>query len=385
MRIFSGILFFIFVIGIFSCKRHVSIYFKRKPIALGTDSTAWMDSAFFESTYILDTLLEARSQRGNFNGNVLCAYKGIIFYNKSFGFTQPGGADSLNQDHVFQLASVSKPFTATAILQLCEKGKLNLNDTLNKFFPDFPYEGITIRMLLCHRSGLPDYIKFTEKYFRSVIPAAITNDSMVKLMYALRPRRLHDPDEIYDYSNTGFALLASIIEKTTGLSYETYLEENIFTPCQMTSTYVRNINTTSKTEKSLNGYEECDEVKDHFQDGIVGDKGIYSTTYDLLRFDQALRKGKLLKQEWLDSAYTKRLPEFTGTNNYGLGWRIKQGPHNEKIIYHSGWWKGFRTLFFRDMTRDLTVIVLDNIRNKQMIFAEDILWIFDEEKEKIFF
>lgn len=377
--------FILIIAGVESCKRYASVYQLRKNSFQAIDSVYWYDSTFFDQIFILDTLLEGRFNRNSFNGNVLCAYKGKVFYKRCIGWCDLSLHDTLQPHHSFQLASVSKPFTSTAILQLCEQGKLSLNDTLQKFFPDFPYKGITIKMLLCHRSGLPDYIKFTDKLYRRNPPESLTNDSVINLMYKLKPRAYSKPNQMYDYSNTGFMLLASIVESVTEQDFEDYVEYHIFKPCKMRDSYFYNLNKHNKRETSVPGYEDNEPVPESYLNGIVGDKGMYSTIDDLLKFDQAMRKGKILSKQWQDSAYTWHNPDWVGVNNYGLGWRLRKGNHDEQIVYHSGWWKGFRTLFVRDLTRDLTIVIFDNVRNEGFLFIDDLLWVFDNEKESIFF
>jgi CubicO group peptidase (beta-lactamase class C family) len=361
------------------------VYQLRKNHLQAADSLLWLDSAFCEEKFLLDTLLEGRASRAGFNGNVLCAYKGKIFYEKSFGCRDIFRQDTMLSDCSFQLASVSKPFTSTAILQLCESGKLHLNDTLEKFFPDFPYKNITVKMLLCHRSGLPNYIYATDKYYRrnGLYPDMITNDSVIKLLYALKPRAYSRPNEMYDYSNTGFLLLASIVEKVSGEKFNDYLDQHIFGPCDMKNTFVYDMQKKNLRTNSVKAFEENAEVPDHYHNGVVGDKGVYSTARDLLKFDLALKQGKILSPTWQDSAYTRHNPDWVGPHNYGLGWRLREGYHGEKLVYHSGWWKGFRTLFVRDMTRDITFIILDNYRNGDFLFVEDYLWIFDQNKNTL--
>src|SRR6478735_5127012 len=241
-RIIFYILFFLLLYGA-SCNRFASEYSLRKTQLRMADSMVWYDSVFCEEKYILDTLLEGRFARGAFNGNILCALNGNIFYERSIGYCDIFQKDSLKCTNAFQLASVSKPFTSTAILQLCEQGKIKLSDTLQRFFPDLPYNGITIKMLLCHRSGLPDYVEGTERYYRKndLEPESINNDSVISFLQILRPRMLSKPNQKYDYSNTGYMLLASIVEKVTGDKFGDYLNTHIFLPAKMTHTFLYNM------------------------------------------------------------------------------------------------------------------------------------------------
>lgn len=370
---------------LFSCRHYASVYQLRKNLLVATDSTAWLDSAFAEEKFLLDTLFAGRASRSKFNGNVLCAYRGQVFYERSFGCKDIFLKDTMQMECSFQLASVSKPFTSTAILQLCESGKMSLNDTIDKYFPHFPYPGITVKMLLCHRSGLPNYIYATDRYYKrqGKFPESITNDSVIGLLYALKPRAYARPNQLYDYSNTGFLLLASIVEKVSGEKFSDYLDNHIFSPCGMQNTFVYNMQAKNLRSNSVKAFEEGAVVADHYHNGVVGDKGVYSTAKDLLKFDQALKAGKILSQPWQDSAYMRHNPDWLGLQNYGLGWRLREGYHGERLVYHSGWWKGFRTLFIRDMTRDITFIILDNYRNGDFFFVEDYLRIFDRTQNDL--
>lgn len=384
-KFYHAVFIILIFCGLFSCKRYASNYQLRKTQLTSVDSLVWLDSVFCDEKYILDTLLEGRFNHGAFNGNILCALNGKIFYERSLGYCDIFTQDSLVCTNSFQLASVSKPFTSTAILQLCEAGRINLSDTIQRFLPDFPYKGITVKMLLCHRSGLPDYIKFTDRYYRNGLPEILTNDTVLALMKYLKPRMLARPNQKYDYSNTGYMVLASIVEKVTGDKFGDYLNTHIFFPCKMRNSYLYDYKNKNLDSNSVKAFEDDAEVSDHYHNGVVGDKGVYSTVEDLLLFDLALKQGKILSKQWQDSAYAKAVPEWGGNQNYGLGWRLRTGLNNERIIYHTGWWKGFRGLFIRDLTRGITIVVFDNVRKNGFFTIDDLLWVFDKKKNAIFF
>ena len=389
-RIFSDVKFvwgvvfpFLFASFFISCHwKADQTYMKRHAVITAEDSTVYYDSMFSDAKYRLDTFFTERYLRNEFNGVVLVAYRGRIVFEKAYGVADLYSKDSLTVDRSFQLASVSKTFTSTAILQLCQQGKLSLDDTLGKFFPGFPFKNITVKMLLCHRSGLGNYINFTEKYFKPDFPAALSNDSLIALMYKLKPKVYYQPGKKYDYSNTGFALLASIVEKVTAKKFDEYVQENIFNPCGMKDTYVYTACKKNLCKKSVNGYEDDYLIKDHYHNGVMGDKGIYSTTRDLLKFDRALRSGKILSYEWQQKAYTRAHDDWEGQNNYGLGWRLKRAYDGDSIVYHTGWWKGFRTNFIRNMSEDKTIITLDNVKRGPFIYVETLLHLFKEDEEE---
>ena len=179
----------------------------------------------------LNSYMQAEFSVNGFNGNVLVAKKGSVIYQKSFGFRNYTSKELLDNNSVFELASVSKQFTAMGILLLKERGSLKLADSLRKFFPELPYKNITIQNLLTHTSGLPEYgdslaIKWDHKKI------AFNNDAINFLSKEKLPVNFN-PGEKWEYSNTGYDLLASIIEKVSGLSFREYMQKFIFNPLGM--------------------------------------------------------------------------------------------------------------------------------------------------------
>jgi CubicO group peptidase (beta-lactamase class C family) len=342
------------------------------------DSVAWYDSTYATAFYQLDTFFTNRFEHNEFNGNVMIAKNGRIIYSKSFGYTNPWQKQSLRMEFSFQLASITKPFTATAVLQLCKAGKLSLADTITKYIPKFPYPDITVQHLLSHRSGLPEYFHFTERLTKGNIPEKLYNDSIINLMIKKQPRKEYPPDFKYDYCNTNYIILAHLIEKASGKRYCDYMYDSIFKPLGMKNTFVCDMySMDSIPNYALCGYEDSVDVDYTTLNEVMGDKGIYSTCNDLLCFDQALRSGKILDAQWQEKAYTGMHDELDSSGNYGLGWRtIKY--NNNHIVYHAGWWKGFRTLFLRDLTRGLTAVILTNIRKGPYVGVWDILNMFYE-------
>jgi CubicO group peptidase (beta-lactamase class C family) len=312
-----------------------------------------------------------------FNGDVLVAKHGRIIYEKAIGWADYLHRDSLKVGSQFELASITKTMTSTAILQLIERGKLRLDDDVKKFFPDFPYDGITIRLLLTHRSGLMNYVYFTDDVYRKEHrnqKKGLTNAEEMAMIAQYKPHPFNKPDKSFLYNNSNFMVLGSIIEKVTGMPYAQYMKENVFIPAGMTHTVVYSKAVYDKIPVDVVGHDRGQwkySVAQNFLDGPVGDKGIYSTVGDLWLFDRALRAGRLLKQASMDSAYVPRNPWLHGHFNYGYGWRIFRAA-NQEVIYHTGWWHGFRHIYLRDMKNDIVVVLLTNLANGSLLQLDDL-------------
>lgn len=315
-------------------------------------------------------------KRSSFNGNVLVAKKGKIVYQKAIGWADYLHRDSLKINSVFELASVSKPFTSVGIMMLVEDGKLRLDQTVKEFYPDFPYDGITIKMLLSHRSGMMNYVYFVDgiwkKAKRDERPG-ITNQDVMKLIAEHKPNPYSQPDKKFHYNNSNYMVLAAIIEKITGQKYSQYMAENVFKPAGLKHTAVYSKAEYDKIPVDVVGHDRTwrRSVAQNFLDGPVGDKGVYSTIHDLFLFDRALRNGKLLKKASLDSMYTNRNDMQRGHFNYAYGWRTFEDENN-RVVYHTGWWHGFRHIYLRHLDKDITVILLSNLTNGSLLHLDEL-------------
>lgn len=300
-----------------------------------------------------DTTLLSKS----FNGGILVARNGAVIYEKYQGLVHLRKKDSLTASTALHIASTSKTFTATAILRMIEEKKLVFNDSVNKFFPGFPYPGITIKMLLNHRSGLPNYLYFMSNSDWDKKKYA-TNTDVVNFLIAQKPAKSYSPDSRFNYCNTNYVLLASIIEKISGMSFPEYMQQKFFVPLQMQHTYVFSLKDTLTATPSFsnNGtYWDFD-----FLDGTYGDKNIYTTPRDLLKWDQALYTDQLIRKELMDSAFAGYSFEKPGVHNYGLGWRLQFLPNGKKVVYHFGKWHGSNAAFARLMDEKVTIIIIGN-------------------------
>ena len=297
-----------------------------------------------------------------FNGQILVAKNGTVVYQKAVGFSDFRTKDSLNSNTPLHIASVSKTFTGMAILHLMEQGRLNLDDTLGKYFPAFPYEGVTVKMLLNHRSGLPNYLDYLSDL--KVNDTCYSNQDVLNSLYSLKPPPLARPDKRFKYCNTNYVLLAMIVEKITGENFPAYMQKEFFTPLQMNNTFVY-ANQDTLTPTPSFQWTGRYWTPDPF-DCTYGDKNIYTTTEDLLKWDQALNSGHLFKKETLDSAYTPYSNERRSIHNYGLGWRMMIFPNGKKFVYHNGRWHGSNAVFVRFADENATMIIIGNKYNSNI-------------------
>ena len=264
-----------------------------------------------------------------------------------------------------QLASISKTFTGAAILYLYQRKHLNIDDPVTTFIKNFPYPGITLRMLLDHRSGLPDYTKWVPNYHKD-LRTPIDNDEMLNLMALHKPHLEFKSNTRFTYSNTNYAVLAKVVEVVTEMPFSEFMKEYIFHPLGMEHTFVYEPAKGLPKEATISYNYRWGREPDMFADGVHGDKGIYSTPEDMYRWDQSFYENRLLNNETIELAYGPCSFERPGVKNYGLGWRMLCFPNGNKVIYHNGWWHGNNTSFYRLIKDNFTIVVLGNKFNKSI-------------------
>ncbi|WP_248277082.1 serine hydrolase domain-containing protein [Chitinophaga sp. Ak27] len=312
----------------------------------------------------LEAFYNGKLIRSGFNGAMIVARKGVVIFEKYHGYENSRTKAPIIDSSAFQLASVSKTFTGAAVLWLVQKEQLSLDDSLQKFFPTFPYKGINVRMLLSHRSGLPNYLYFCDSLWKKE-SGFITNDEVIKLMEVHKPPMQHLPGTHFQYCNTNYLLLASIIEKVSGQKYADFMTQTVFKPLGMNSTFVFNPGSAVHAHQTQSHKYNGQFEPDTYFDGVMGDKGIYSSAEDMLKWDQALYSGQFLNEASLKAAYTPYSNEKPGVRNYGLGWRLMVYPDSSKnIVYHNGWWHGNNTVFYRFVQDSTTLIILGNKYNR---------------------
>ena len=371
--------YFPFFLLLFSCADPVSDAKKAPKTLINKDSIDQIkkNNHFSQKSKLLNSLFEKKAKTIGFNGCVLIAQHGQIIYKNMFGFSNLKTKDSLKINSAFQLASTSKPLTAAAILILKEQNKLKLTDDIRQFFPNFPYSKITVEMLLTHRSGLSNYIYFGEPYCDAnncYNGKIFDNNSVIQIMIDTKPQPYASPDKKFEYCNTNYALLASIVEKVSGMSFSNFMVQNIFKPLEMNDTWVHSPeNDTLYKNKTVGHTPKGGIEKEVYADYVIGDKGIYSTVEDLFKWNQALYSEKILKKKTLEEAFTGYSNEHKGKRNYGYGWRMIDEGEGNKIVYHNGWWHGYGSLFFRGLNDQTTIILLSNKYNSNMYHIEDVL------------
>lgn len=308
-----------------------------------------------------------------FNGGMLVAKKGTIIFEAYHGYFNLKKKDSLTPHSAFHLASVSKTFTAMAALKLIQMGKLKLDDDVKKFFPAFPYDNVTVKLLLSHRSGLPNYIYFMQKLGWNTRQYC-SNEDVLSYLIQFKPPINSQAGTRFEYCNTNYALLGLIIEKASSENYADFLQKTFFTPLHMNDTYVFNM---SDSASAMPSYYRGRQERLTFLDTGFGDKNIYSTPEDLLKWDQCMYTNEMFSKETLEEAYTPYSNEKPGIRNYGYGWRMNVYPNGKKIIYHNGWWHGNNAVFIRMIQDSVTIIVLGNKYDPYIYKAKKIAEIFE--------
>jgi CubicO group peptidase (beta-lactamase class C family) len=310
------------------------------------------------------------SQEKDFSGVVLYAENGKTTFLKAVGFRNYNTREPLQTTDIFELASVSKQFTSMIIMMLQEEGMLQYDDPVEKFL-DIPYKGITIRHLLTHTSGLPDYQAIMDAHWDKSKVAG--NKEILEYLNQYSPPKNFEPGTKYEYSNTGYVLLASIAEKASGKDFIALCRSRIFTPLDMQSTDIRTLEKKASTENFALGHIYVKESErfvraDSFPSSdytiwLGNRKGpgrISSTAEDLLKWDQALYSAKLVKSQTLEQAYTPGTITDGSLINYGFGWMLKSNAKGEKVIWHSGDNPGYKTRIMRYPATRQTLIVLCN-------------------------
>lgn len=316
-----------------------------------------------------------RKKNAGFNGNVLIVQKGKILYQNSFGYAHIKEKDSLNSSSRFQLASLSKPFTAIAVLKLVQEGRVSLDDSIQRFFPDFPYHGVKVDMLLSHRSGLPNYIySFNDsvRHGKKYPDNLDIMDWYAKVVPT--PTPYNRPGRSFNYCNTNYCVLAAIVEKVTGDDFGKYLSSEILLPLGMMNTFLVTDTTEAAVQNRTAGHQYGRKLEKDYYDDVVGDKGLYSTTGDIYRFYNGLMQGLLLDKKLLDEAFKPRSFERDGIRNYGYGFRMHIKEDNTpRFIYHGGWWKGYNTMLWVCPEDEAVIIVLGNTYNRSTYDLKEIL------------
>ena len=337
-----------------------------------------------KNLHAIDSILESYTGKDQLNGVVLIADHGKIQYEKAFGYRDYAKQILLHTSDIFEMASVSKQFTAMIIMQLKEKGLLQYEDLVEKYLT-IPYKGITIRNLLTHTSGLPDYQAIMDVNWDKSKVAG--NEDILAYLNKFQPPKLFEPGTQYNYSNTGYILLASIAEKASGKDFIDMCRENIFRPLKMKHTDIRTLTEKSVINNFAIGHIYVDAKNEfiradsfpssNYTIWLGNRKGpgrISSTVEDLLKWDQALYTNQLISQQTLKEAFTPMKLNNGKISNYGFGWTIIPNGLSGKVVWHNGDNPGYKTIIMRVLEKNKTLLVLcNNATEKFDIIAKQIL------------
>lgn len=343
-------------------RKNVNVPLAYHPVALTREVNEKLDSTF-----------QRFNKRHDFHGSVLVAKEGKVVFKKHYGYANFKEKTKIDDNSLFQLASVSKQFTAASILILKDRGELSLDDKVTRFFPEFPYAEATVRHLLNHTSGLPKYFWLAEhKWEKDYAP---NNAEMMDLLEKEKLNPFFRPGANFDYSNTGYFVLSAIVEKVSGQSFAEFVDQEIFRPLNMRQSFVYSFGQDSVREGQLSGYRLYRRrwhaaIPGTVNDAVVGDKNIYSTTEDLLKWVEGLNSGRLISEESLQEMYTKGTTKYNRKVPYGFGFRIKE-TEEQKVIYHNGRWNGFSTSLMQYPEEDLVVITLEHSSYNSMKYLNN--------------
>lgn len=294
----------------------------------------------------------------DFQGTYLIYRDGKLFKD-AVGYRDINKNEKLKTDDVFQLASVSKTVTAVSVMLLVQEGKIHLDSLVSKYLSDFPYQNVTVRHLLNHRSGLANYMYFTDAFWKDTA-TYMSNSDFYSFMKENKPAIYADPGRSFSYCNTNFAYLAVLVSKITGLEFHKFVEERIFKPAGMRSSFFHGHKPKRIQSKVLIGrYDQYQYTSTYYMDGILGDKSLYSNVDDLFCFHLALSEGRLLKKEYLNMMQEASYKHNVYGGSYGLGFRLMK-TNTGQWTYHNGWWRGFWTSFWNRFDEKTCLIILTN-------------------------
>lgn len=311
----------------------------------------------------LDSALTDLYQTNRFNGTVLYAEKGKPVYKKAFGVTDFRSNQPLQTTSAFNLASVTKQFICMGIMILKEKGLLQYDDDCKKYIPELPYDSISIRNLMTHTSGIPEYFDVFQRY-KSPLDT-LDNEKLIQLYAAHKPALDFATGTRWNYCNTNYTLLVSIIERISKKPLNVFFKEHITEPLGLKDTYVYHLLLPTVPANHVYGFEETGEKRKLNDltpfDGITGDGNIYSSVEDLYKWEQSLYTEKLVKKGTLEEAFKPVLLKDGTTYPYGFGWFINKD--KEQYYWHTGGWVGFINLICRDTKSNRCIIVLSSGSN----------------------
>lgn len=310
--------------------------------------------------FFIDSITNANYNENGPGVVILIAKKGAPVFKKAYGLANIELNVKNKPEYSFNIGSMSKQFTSLCILKLMQEGKLNLTDDIKKYLTDYDTHGrrITVENLLNHTSGICNYTN--KEDFLSKVVTDITKDDLKKSF--MNDSLIFEPNTNWNYCNSGYVLAALIVEKVSGKTLTQFLEEQIFKPCEMNNTYIRNDDSIYMNSASC--YEEIGNTKfrpaNYMSSSFAfGAGGIISSVDDLLKYNNALLSEKIINKELLDLAWTPYVLADGKSTNYGLGWAV--GNYKSlKFASHGGYWSGFKSYGILFPTEELYIVLLSN-------------------------
>lgn len=306
----------------------------------------------------IDRLLQAYREQDGLSFSLLVTLDGTVLYERSCGLADPEAGEPLTARSSFNLASVTKPFTALCVMQLEAEGLVRYDEDVRTWLPEVPYKAVTVRHLLTHTSGLAEYFEYYERCYPP--DRVLHNHDVLEIFCKEKPALKFLPGEAFDYCNTGYVFLALIVEAACGYPLTDYMVRNIITPADMEDAFpfvfgqVERPGMVRGFEMTENGRRLKPLSK---MDGTFGDGNLYASVTDLGKWADALAGGTLLSLDLLEAAFVPFSPSGGGSSIYGLGWRINM---EEGFAWHTGSWAGFRNYVRFGRGRGPNVFLLSN-------------------------
>jgi CubicO group peptidase (beta-lactamase class C family) len=306
----------------------------------------------FANRFYLDQI-----NKDQYSGSFLVAKNGKIIYERTSGYFNRKDKRKLNADDPIHVASISKVATAIQVLRYCDRGMIDLDADVREYLPDLPYSGVTVRMLLNHRSGLPYYGYFTFATWQ--LGKTMKNKDVLALMKKHRFKTYFPPNKKFSYCNTNYVLLALIAEKVSGRKFPELMKEEIFKPLGMDHTFIMD-HTVDQSEVCQSYNSKNQLQKFNYLDAIYGDKNMYTTARDLLKLDKATYSNEFLSDSLKQQMFRGYSFEKRGIVNYGLGIRMYIQPKKEPFYFHTGWWHGNTGCYATLRSDTLCIIAIAN-------------------------
>ena len=335
-----------------------SIYLKYLLVAITVLSLNFQSISYAQNLTKIDSLLQEKYPDNAPGATFLISKNGSVIYKKAFGLANLELNVPMKTENVFKIGSMTKQFTAISILMLIEQGKLNLDDEITKFIPDYPTNGnkITIHHLLTHTSGIKDYTRV--KGLNAIAQKDLTPLELID--FSKNEPIDFVPGEKYKYNNSGYVILGYIIEKVTGQPYANFVEEQIFNKLEMTASQYASQREVIKNRAS--GYQKKDSYINRMDFSLTlaySGGALMSTVDDMFKWQEAIKNNLLISKETTEKAFTHYTLNNGEQTNYGYGWHIKT-INNNRTFEHGGSVWGFKSMgvYFPDL--DIYVIGLTN-------------------------